>query len=1306
MSLALLRQLKSLTARLTHWHLRGLQRLLLVLVLLIALAALAWQFWLVPRLNTYKPWLEQQMSQRIGAPVRIANLQGGWRGIRPELALQQFQVLNPQGQPALVFSRMEGTLSWWHLLLGQINFRHLHLQTPQLDIVRLQNKHWQIAGITLSGQPSQDGQLLNWLLAQGELTISQGALRLFDQRGEFPPLSANQVQFNVRNWFSNHKVLLKFSPPQLSGSVVELSASLNGSDVNAWADWSGWLKFDLPQADLSRAAAWLLPLLPEVKMHQGMGALGLKLEIAAGKLEGIEADLKLKQWRLSLPTGPELSLPLFDGRIVWRDYAQQRTLQIKAREIDGAVAPLCRNCELQYADIKGTQLLSARNWSLTGLNAYSAFLPQEWAAYREAQLTGTLKHFSIEWPGRWPFAAQAQAPALSALKMELEAQNLGWQNFAKLPAAQGFDVDLQIDPRGGRLKLLGQQARFDYPAQFIEPLLFDRLQSEWQWQRENAGWKVELQGLKVASPDLNLNAEGVYHWPGKGMGQVDLRANIDRLAANRVFAYLPRELGDDVLTWLKTSLLAGKAQKGQIIWRGDVAQFPYTLGTPAAKAGQFTVKTQAAGVTIHYGDDWPMITQVDGQVVIDGMRLTVDANKGDITGTALQKVLVTIPNLEYDQHVIVDGKVSGQTTDFLTFVQNSPVREATQGFLEDLRAQGAGELQLQLDIPIKDFEQTKIKGLYAFEGNLLHFGPTIPVLNQAKGAVSFTESAMKVLPSTAKSLGGMVQMQGETDAKGVLQLALRGQADLAQTLNYYLPPLSPWLKGSVPFTAQLSVAEDDYVLNVASDLQGGQVLLPAPLAKSAIQSRPFRLKVSEEQSVPRVDFAYGKQLQAALLLTSDLADLRGKITLGPETGSVPTLAPQVLDSKGIQIVGQWSQLNVSDWLPLQSLLSTSSPRSAPAAAPTIVVEQLHIDQLSVGAQQLDDVRLSAQINAQAVQASLMSQQIAGRMQWSPSKQTLQAQLSKLWLPLKTASNPRVYRSSKLLSQGPLAEADSKFGVDDWLEWPALNVVVDDFRFKNVELGTLVLSSKTQGRGIDFDELSLKNADGQITLSGLWSKQNAAERTQAQVKIESPNLGKLLKRLGYPEAMKAAPLILHGSGQWQGAPWSPAWETVNGKLDLNIGAGQFSQLEPGVGRFFSILSLQALPRRLKLDFSDIFSTGFEFDQISGVAQIEQGIARTQNLKINGPAAKIRFTGDANFVAGTQHLRVRIVPSISGAVALGVGVVNPLAGLATLAVQSAMDNPLGELLAYEFQIDGSMSDPQIKKIGVKPESPRIN
>jgi uncharacterized protein YhdP len=64
----------------------------------------------------------------------------------------------------------------------------------------------------------------------------------------------------------------------------------------------------------------------------------------------------------------------------------------------------------------------------------------------------------------------------------------------------------------------------------------------------------------------------------------------------------------------------------------------------------------------------------------------------------------------------------------------------------------------------------------------------------------------------------------------------------------------------------------------------------------------------------------------------------------------------------------------------------------------------------------------------------------------------------------------------------------------------------------------------------------------------------------------------------------------------------------------IEKGQFLKSEPGAARLLGVLSLQALPRRLMLDFSDVFGEGFAFDFVRGDVRIEQGVATTNNFQM--------------------------------------------------------------------------------------------
>jgi uncharacterized protein YhdP len=143
-------------------------------------------------------------------------------------------------------------------------------------------------------------------------------------------------------------------------------------------------------------------------------------------------------------------------------------------------------------------------------------------------------------------------------------------------------------------------------------------------------------------------------------------------------------------------------------------------------------------------------------------------------------------------------------------------------------------------------------------------------------------------------------------------------------------------------------------------------------------------------------------------------------------------------------------------------------------------------------------------------------------------------------------------------------------------------------------------------------------------------------------------------------------------------------------------GQFNKLEPGVGKLLGILSLQSLPRRITLDFRDIFSEGFAYDSIAGNAKITRGILDTQDLQIQGPSARIFMKGEVSVPAETQNLRVRVEPALGESVATGTMLVNPLVGAAAWIAQKILKDPLGQIFAYEYAVSGSWSDPKVEKI----------
>jgi len=135
----------------------------------------------------------------------------------------------------------------------------------------------------------------------------------------------------------------------------------------------------------------------------------------------------------------------------------------------------------------------------------------------------------------------------------------------------------------------------------------------------------------------------------------------------------------------------------------------------------------------------------------------------------------------------------------------------------------------------------------------------------------------------------------------------------------------------------------------------------------------------------------------------------------------------------------------------------------------------------------------------------------------------------------------------------------------------------------------------------------------------------------------------------------------------------------------------------------VLSLQSLPRRLALDFRDVFTEGFAFDFIRGDVTIQDGIAATNNLQMKGLNAAVLMEGKADIQKETQDLRVVVVPEINaGTASLVAAAINPAIGLATFLAQVVLRQPLIRANTQEFHIDGTWADPKVTRVGKKAEA----
>jgi uncharacterized protein YhdP len=101
-------------------------------------------------------------------------------------------------------------------------------------------------------------------------------------------------------------------------------------------------------------------------------------------------------------------------------------------------------------------------------------------------------------------------------------------------------------------------------------------------------------------------------------------------------------------------------------------------------------------------------------------------------------------------------------------------------------------------------------------------------------------------------------------------------------------------------------------------------------------------------------------------------------------------------------------------------------------------------------------------------------------------------------------------------------------------------------------------------------------------------------------------------------------------------------------------------------------------------------------------IKDGVMRTEDLKIVGPAAKIAIVGSTDIARETQDLKIRVQPTLSGSVSVGAAalmIANPLigavVGAGSLLAQKVMQDPIEQIFSSQYYVSGSWSDPHIDR-----------
>jgi uncharacterized protein (TIGR02099 family) len=1216
------------------------------------------RYMVLPHIDNYREPIAQAITRAAGQRVTIGSIVGSWQGYRPELSLMDVKVFGTDGQPALALDRVETVFSWRSLLSAQWQFDSLAVYGPALTVRRDAAGVIWVAGIAMQSQSGAGGGFGDWLLEQRQVLVRDAAITWLDEMRGAPELQLHKVNLRLDRDGAIHRFGLTAVPLAQVASPLSVRGEFLGRNVRELLALNGKLYAEIVDADLALMQAWIpVPL----QLTSGLGSLRLWLELNGTRLGAATADLALAnvQTRLA-PDLPELSLSELRGRLGWTQRGDRT--EIAATSFGFTATDGVKLAPAQVTFVRTAPADGARHSELrfSGLDLAPVvrlveFLPLD-ARMRErlvrAAPAGILENVQVSWDGDpgtgQPYVAKAQFTGLSA------------RPDSAFPGFRGLSGQIDATERGGTLSLTAASGAIELPKVFVEPVPLDFLTLNAGWTMRDGVVDVALKNASFTNEHLAGSVSGSYRGAAEGRGSVDLRGMLIRADARQVWRYLPVTAAV-TQAWLKRALLAGESRDTRFHVKGPLKDFPFA----GDRNGVFEVVTKASGVTIDYADGWPPVTDISGEAVFRGDQMEVRGDSGTVLGLQLSAVQASIAELgKHEEHLRIKGLVQGTTSGFLRYADVTPVGSHIKSFTDELKAVGDAKLDLELDLPLHQIKDSAIKGELTVQNNQVTLDPRLPVFEHFGARIAFTERSFNVRDGRALMFGEPLSFEAANQADGGVTASVAGTLDVDQARVAWKHPVLAFLDGQTTWKGTLSVRNKISTMRFDSNLLGLASTLPAPFAKSANSSLPLRIELRERagrQGVLAVNLDKVASAQLLLDASAPSGVSRGAVSLG----GVAALPAE----DGLWISGDLDIADADAW---QAVFSGGGDANSQLLAGV----DLQIGVLDLNRRRFNDVDVQASRTDTGWQVALSGPDVAGQVTWtSQGDGKLAARLSKLVLPPVT---------TQVQAGAPAAGTDHRL--------PSVDLIADSFTYEGKELGRLAVLARPETSGWELQRLEMVNPESRFVMSGRWVGA-LASRTDVTIKLDVSDVGKFFGRLGWPDSMKGGTATLEGPLAWSGNPTRFDIPSLSGQLKLEAKDGKFRQIEPGVAKLLGILSLQALPKRVTLDFRDVFTKGFSFDRISADMKIVTGVADTQNFMMKGSAAHVAMHGQVDLARETQDLVVRVTPSLSEGIAIAGALVNPAIGVAALLAQKVLKDPFSQIASFDYKITGSWADPSI-------------
>jgi uncharacterized protein (TIGR02099 family) len=1237
----------------------------------------------MPELWQYQQQILSQVRSQVDMEFEVGSIEGEWRGLSPVIRVKNFRLLNPAGETvirakhlAVYFDLLESIFSQTPLA------KTVSLVDADIDLAQSPEGLWGLKGISRSASSGSVGAAAVAFLEKVdllELTHVRVSAWLRDQTRH----QIDSMSLVLRQGLDLSQLSLEIADPQGQASL-RLAAEFEG-----WLDdplaFRGYLALDEVDLHLVKPflADWYKKLPPTLSGEVWLDwSAGSNLETSGTlitsdwqlrHLLGRDSpDLEALDFDFSLTLAPDNSM---GGRI--------QDLGFNWTGIDYQFSEIQFVLDADHRDL-GVQLSSVSLGPLVRGAGNSKLVSEELlGVLKILQPAGRLQNIHLDIP--------LQKDRLPEFRIRANLADAALKSWRGAPGASSIDGYVDAGLMQGYVDLDGSYLQLYFPGLYHAAQDFDSVEARVGWQ---VGERVLVHsglismqgdfGVGRAQLDLDIprgQQEGDYPSMSLMIGMQDTHAKY----RNR---YIPKILGQDLLSWLDDSIEAADIEQLGFIYYGALSS-----KNPLDKTVQLFL--DASNGRIRYQPDWPVLEQVQAHVVLSDDYLLATSEQATTLNSTVTDVRIELTQRNDVGWLAITGDIEGPGRDLIRLLNESPLRGATGGAFENWTATGRYGAELDLDIPMK-FSLPPDLSVRGELNNIALGNKALGVtFTRLRGDINY-RSAGGV---TAKRLRGRLWGQslvaslssGPVTKAGNAPLVLRVEGKVA------VDGLQQWLNnpafglawGKTPIQAEMTIvpAGDtslDSSLRIRTDLVGVELALPRPFGKAALQSRPTELKFNLTDT-GHSELRYAGV--AAARFHVEAGQARAGIWLGSE--QLPALP-----DAGIVVSGALQRADLTEWLDnlehFRSLLGESSV----APQNLLSVTQLRIADLLAFGEHVENPVLDIGVVNEHWQLAIQHPRIQGTIVLPVADEAYGIDLEHLRLPLSGAGKTK-------------EEGRGLAGIDP-ADLPAVQVALEQFSIGDFDMGRWVFGSTPTAQGIAITGLTVMISGaifgGLDIVEGAelhWSYDGLSHHSSLQGMLRAGNLDDLFSHWGYDAGVvsESAEVIVYFN--WDDAPDAIDLSILAGDMHLTVRQGQLLQTSGTAAdalRLVGILNVNNLARRLRLDFSDLYKKGLSYDKIQGALLFNRGsLGLVEPLVVDGPSSYLKMTGDFNLEGGdidadlvvalpiTTNLPWIVALTLPGGIPIAAGV---------FVAGKVFEKQLQKLTSAVYHVSGTLDDPKVE------------